>query len=598
MSAPTASCLPSTKAKEAVKYVIGMVLDFNPVDDCPLWLALINDAMDKSQVNLYNQWLWLTLDDILALQYPPKPSKLKIVPLSRGYHTHVTRFKAMYSELQCTPGWTDLDIFKITYDEYKAFSRQYMAGQITLDPLSPAPNSYASSTDPVALFMKSIKREPKDFPVIKLLNQWDSVKRAVKAMSTIQSDAKVLNHTYIPSAGDKPLFNLKKSYWYKVLIDIIQESFLWAIVNAGPVGDGQTVWTNIVTEAKKSTTARISSQSLTAYLTNSKIRDGSWRGTDTAYLNHWNEQMRKLMEYSPMTPMTDDFKLTLLKNAVQDAPHLASMESAYDITTWLGSGTPGAINYNGYMEVLLSAAQNHDAKISPTTRSQNRRANAHSLFPTESYDEEQYDIDTSIDTIWVNAHNTVLAHYSNGTRVSDDAWSELPQDSRNIWMSLPIDDRKLILGASNSVSSITKASSSMPSRSGLGRGRRTFARNRDKCKVMFMDQQQSEDATMSTELTTDSTDDDLVNDIMGQFDVDFDTLCIHVAESKQEELKAEGKHPHHRPVKQTVNPVVAPPGDVRCLLGDKVKTISGTTYEGKCAGTTPAPMDVDIDGVI
>jgi hypothetical protein len=131
--------------------------------------------------------------------------------------------------------------------------------------------------------------------------------------------------------------------------------------------------------------------------------------------------MRKLVEYSPTTPMTDDFKLTLLKNAVQDAPHLASMESAYDVTTWLGSRAPGTIDYNGYMEVLLSAAQNHDAKISPTTRSQTRRANTHSSFPTESYDEEQYDIDTSVDTIWVNAHHSVLAHYSNNTRVSDDA---------------------------------------------------------------------------------------------------------------------------------------------------------------------------------
>jgi hypothetical protein len=120
--------------------------------------------------------------------------------------------------------------------------------------------------------------------------------------------------------------------------------------------------------------------------------------------------MRKLVEYLLTTPMTDDFKLTLLKNAVQDASHLASVESAYDVTTWLGSGTPGAIDYNVYMQVLISAAQNHDAKISPTTRSQNRRANAHSSFPTESYDEEQYDIDTSVDTIWVNAHNTVLAH--------------------------------------------------------------------------------------------------------------------------------------------------------------------------------------------
>jgi hypothetical protein len=169
--------------------------------------------------------------------------------------------------------------------------------------------------------------------------------------------------------------------------------------------------------------------------------------------------MRKLMEYSPTTPMTDDFKLTLLKNAVQDTSHLASVESAYDITTRLGSGIPGAIDYNGYIEVLLSAAQNHDAKISPTTRSQNRHANAHSSFPLESYDEEQYDIDTSGDTIWVNAHKTVLAHYGNSTHVSDDAWSKLPQDSRNIWMSLPTDDQKLILGASDSVSSITKISS-------------------------------------------------------------------------------------------------------------------------------------------
>jgi predicted O-linked N-acetylglucosamine transferase (SPINDLY family) len=146
-----------------------------------------------------------------------------------------------------------------------------MAGQFTLNPLSLAPNSYAPSTDLVTLFRKSIKQEPKDFPVIKLLNQWDSTKHAVNAMATVQSIAEVLNHTYIPSAGDKPLFDLKNSYWYKVLVDIIQESSLQAIVNAGPVGDGQTVWTNIVTEAEKSMTARISLQSLTAYLTTSKI---------------------------------------------------------------------------------------------------------------------------------------------------------------------------------------------------------------------------------------------------------------------------------------------------------------------------------------
>jgi hypothetical protein len=87
-----------------------------------------------------------------------------------------------------------------------------------------------------------------------------------------QSSSRCDSWTLLTSgAEDKHLFDLKNSYWYKVLVDIIQESSLWAIVNAGPVGDGQTVWTNIITEAKKSTTARISLQLLTAYLTTSKI---------------------------------------------------------------------------------------------------------------------------------------------------------------------------------------------------------------------------------------------------------------------------------------------------------------------------------------
>jgi hypothetical protein len=114
---------------------------------------------------------------------------------------------------------------------------------------------------------------------------------------------------------------------------------------------------------------------------------------------------------------------------------------------------------------------------------------------------------------------------------------------------------------------------------------------------MFMGRN-SDDATTFTEQTTDSTNDDLVDHIMGQFDVDFDTLCVHVAECKHEELKAEGKHPHHQLTKRTANPVVAPPGDVQRLLGNKVKTIGGTPYELKRAGTNPSPTDVDIDGIV
>jgi hypothetical protein len=192
---------------KAVKYVIGTVLDFNPVDDCPLWLALIHDATDKSRVNIYNQWLWLTPDDILALQYRPDPSKQKIVPLSRGYHTHATRFKAMYSELQCNPGSTDLDIFKITYDEYMAFSRRCMAGQVASNPRSMAPNSNASSTDLVALFTKSIveskeKVAPKGIVDKDIGGDNAITAKGIKEIPSISSRLLAIPTTVLPSEGD------------------------------------------------------------------------------------------------------------------------------------------------------------------------------------------------------------------------------------------------------------------------------------------------------------------------------------------------------------------------------------------------------------
>ena len=45
----------------------------------------------------------------------------------------------MYDNLQTDPTWTDLDILKITYEEYMAFSRRYFSGQVTETP-SPSPS--------------------------------------------------------------------------------------------------------------------------------------------------------------------------------------------------------------------------------------------------------------------------------------------------------------------------------------------------------------------------------------------------------------------------------------------------------------------------
>jgi hypothetical protein len=113
----------------------------------------------------------------------------------------------MYSELQLNPGWTDLDIFKITYDEYMAFSGQYMAGQVTLNLQSMAPNLNASSTDPVALFTKSIV-ESKEKVALKGIIDKDIggddaiTAKGIEEIPSISSRLLAIPTTVLPSEGD------------------------------------------------------------------------------------------------------------------------------------------------------------------------------------------------------------------------------------------------------------------------------------------------------------------------------------------------------------------------------------------------------------
>jgi hypothetical protein len=177
------------------------------------------------------------------------------------------------------------------------------------------------------------------------------------------------------------------------------------------------------------------------YLASLTIRDGSWKGTDTAYLNHWHEQ-----GYLPSTPMTDEYKMHLIKNAVLPAPYLATIESTQEINKCMGSVTAGALSFKGYMEVLILAAWKYLFLPHRTTRPDVR-----------------YNIATPIDTIVTNAHDMWTAQY--GNRVSDDTWSKLPSSSQEAWMSIHIAECKFILGTTNSTTRITDPSSS--SRSGV-----------------------------------------------------------------------------------------------------------------------------------
>jgi hypothetical protein len=100
------------------------------------------------------------------------------------------------------------------------------------------------------------------------------------------------------------------------------------------------------------------------------------------------------------------------------------------------------------------------------------------------------------------------------------------------------------MGTGDSISKLMGIPSSSASSSGNGYGHRTFARTHDHRKVSFLSHS-ADDGMADTEPTDDSDDIDLIDGVLDQYNVDFATLCANVAEQKNSELIASGKHAHY-----------------------------------------------------
>jgi hypothetical protein len=109
------------------------------------------------------------------------------------------------------------------------------------------------------------------------------------------------------------------------------------------------------------------------------------------------------------------------------------------------------------------------------------------------------------------------------------------------------------MGTGDSISTFTDTSSSSTSCSSNGCGCWTFARTWDRRKVSSIDHC-TDDGTTDMEPMDGSDDIDLIDDILDQYNVDFATLCANVAEQKNSELIASGKHVHYHSPKCNPNP--------------------------------------------
>jgi hypothetical protein len=221
----------------------------------------------------------------------------------------------------------------------------------------------------------------------------------------------VLDENYIPkNDAERAVFKEMQIFMYAVLEEHLKTSKGKSLVSQyEQTHDAQRIYCKLMKHALSSTAAQLSGDTLLQYITTARY-PGTWRGTTYDFVLHWQEQVTKY-ERLEVETFPPKHKLRMLQNAVGEVTTLANVKQLSDQEVARGN-LP--LNYESYMELLLSACSSYDKKI--TLPGKQKRAVYASIIPEDNqdtyydvpYHEEYavYNIDTDISDIMVNATNT------------------------------------------------------------------------------------------------------------------------------------------------------------------------------------------------
>ena len=187
------------------------------------------------------------------------------------------------------------------------------------------------SSDPAMKeFNTGIKRDPNHFQTFSNERHWSKYKDHIIATANSQNIEDVFKPAFVPINGDaKDLFLAQQKYIFQVFVTNFKiDTGKELVKQYKGTFDAQSVWTSLLVHTKTSTTAKINTRKLFQYITNVRIDDGSWRGTTSAFLTHWTEQIRMYDENIGATgKLSDEAKRQFLESTVQNHAEFRTVKS-------------------------------------------------------------------------------------------------------------------------------------------------------------------------------------------------------------------------------------------------------------------------------
>ena len=184
----------------------------------------------------------------------------------------------------------------------------------------------------------------------------------------------MIDENFVPPNQD--LDKLQQNWLYKIFQDTLRTPGTQSIVKAH-LGDMDTcrIWAELCQVQNSSMNTEFKTQQLSTYLTSTRLKDGSWKGSQENFILHFKEQVRLYNELCERDQgrYTGEHAINMLNAAVNGIPHLQGVLATWH-TTAKASGSGKELGFSKYIGLLQQQAQAHDIGNRYRTNPRSRRS--------------------------------------------------------------------------------------------------------------------------------------------------------------------------------------------------------------------------------
>jgi hypothetical protein len=441
----SAGNLPMTRYndKTALKYALVHLVgvDESKYDSDPIVTAFNNVGIQQFK----NDFLCLSKEDIDNL------TTNGVDPLPLLMRRRLQALLAFY-HYACTQAKSEVSIVRITRDVFDFFRTA------TFDPAAPiVPWTNAVENRPdekekqLIEWRKIIKPSKSDYKDFRDDATWNSWKEFTTNTMQGHGLCHLIDPAYVPKNPD---LHTQQNYWmYNVLEDKLKTSIGRTTIKQHMSSKSVlNIWMALCGHYDRSIAAELKAQSLSTYITSTRLATSSWRGTYSAFLSHFLEQLR-LYDEVAREPYTEQQKIQFLNTSMIGVAKLE--DCLMNLTSARkASGNTTLLNLEEYVQNIQNICTVHDNGQRMTARGPIRSSNTHQ-FEHGTSDMTEYahemnihDFDTPIETFLdVNKANRRSVPVSKPRKVflSRETWIRLSKQDQVAWDTVSEDGKNIIL---------------------------------------------------------------------------------------------------------------------------------------------------------